>query len=203
MNSSIKKQNEIIEFWFGSLSSQNDLAEEKAEFWFKKDPQWDQVIKKKFANDIEKALNGLYDDWKQTSTGSMALILLLDQFTRNVFRNDRKAFAGDSRALEIALQGIEKKFDLELYPIERVFFYLPLEHSEDLKMQELSVKHFATLMDSVDQTIKTQFQTFLNYAHRHHDVIVRFGRFPHRNVILERESTAEELNFLQQPNSSF
>jgi len=131
------------------------------------------------------------------------LILLTDQFPRNMYRDSPQAFAYDAKALAWCLEGLKQQFDRHLRPIERVFFYLPLEHAESLEHQERSVEKFRELLDEADERRKNVFAEYLDLAVRHRNIIARFGRFPHRNRILGRESTGEELAFLKEPGSSF
>jgi uncharacterized protein (DUF924 family) len=131
------------------------------------------------------------------------LIILVDQFPRNIFRGTPEAFAFDSTAQELTLEGLNLGHDQALFPIERVFFYLPLEHAEIVKIQELSVAKFNQLASEAPITLKANFESSADYAVRHYVIIEKFGRFPHRNAILERDSTLEEIEFLKGPNSSF
>ena len=133
----------------------------------------------------------------------MALILCCDQFPRNIFRGTPGAFAYDARALQLSLSGIERGWDRQLRCVERAFFYLPLEHSEDRGHQERSVELFGELLREAPEAQKSGFESFLDYARRHREIIAQFGRFPHRNRILGRVSTPEERAFLKQPGSSF
>jgi uncharacterized protein (DUF924 family) len=130
---------------------------------------------------------------------------LLDQFSRNIYRGTAKAFSQDSLALDVCLRGIEKGFDKRLHPVERLFFYMPLEHSEDLEMQKKSVEYFSVLEKTFTSTpsLVSIISEFKNYAEKHYVIIERFGRFPHRNEVLGRESTPQEIEFLKQPGSSF
>ena len=152
---------------------------------------------------MAKAAAGELSDWQMTPSGRLALILLTDQFPRNIYRDSPRAFALGSKALAVCLDGIKSDFDVKLRPIERVFFYLPLEHAESLRHQEQSVNLFRELAESATGNQKTLFGEYLDCAVRHRDIVARFGRFPHRNKILERESTAEEIAFLAEPDSSF
>jgi len=193
----------VLEFWFGSSADDGAVAKEKFALWWSKSPQVDEEIRQRFENLVAQAGSGKLTDWQSTPSGRLALILLTDQFPRNIHRDSPRAFAQDSKALAWCLDGIKNDFDLKLRPIERVFFYLPLEHAESLKHQEQSVKLFRELAESVTSDQKTLFDGYLDYAVRHRDTIARFGRFPHRNKILGRGSTAEELVFLAEPGSSF
>jgi len=193
----------VLEFWFGSDPDDAAVAKEKSALWWSKSVEIDEEIRQRFENLAAKAGAGELSDWSSTPSGRLALILLTDQFPRSIYRDSPRAFAQDSKALAWCLDGVKYDFDLKLRPIERVFFYLPLEHTESLVHQEHSVKCFRELAESVPGDQTTLFEGYLDYAVRHHDIVARFGRFPHRNKILGRESTAEELAFLAEPGSSF
>lgn len=185
---------EILNFWFGSLGSEADGQVRKE--WFQKNDAFDAEVRSRFGALIEKSLAGDLQDWQARPLGKLASIVVLDQFTRNTFRGQAKAFAGDAQALKIALDLLDSK--VELNPLERWFTLMPLEHAEDLSMQERCVQEFEKLA-AQDERMKDP----LDYARRHRDVIARFGRFPHRNSALGRESTEEEKDFLAQPGSGF
>jgi uncharacterized protein (DUF924 family) len=193
----------VLQFWFGTGPEDAAVAKEKSALWWSKSLECDQEIRRRFESLAAQAAAGELSDWQSTPSGRLALILLTDQFPRNIHRDTPRAFAQDSKALAWCLDGIKSDFDLKLRPIERVFFYLPLEHAESLKHQEQSVKLFRELAESVTGNAKTLFEGYLDYAVRHRDTIARFRRFPHRNKILGRGSTAEELAFLAEPDSSF
>jgi len=201
--SSNQEINQIHDYWFGKIESPEDLNHEKMRLWFSGHPNVDQEIKEKFGSLVQSALDGHLDHWKESPKGRLALIILIDQFTRNIFRGTPEAFAFDWIAQEIVLEGLEKNVDFELFPIERVFFYLPLEHAEDLEIQKLSIEKFAELIQDAPLSLKEDFEGFYGYALKHFVVIEKFNRFPHRNVILGRESSLEEIEFLKGPNSSF
>ncbi|NLD68092.1 MAG: DUF924 domain-containing protein [Limnobacter sp.] len=165
--------------------------------WFVKDPAFDREIEARFGPLIEKALAGDCAHWPGGPRPALALVIVLDQFTRNVFRETPRAFAGDPLALAAARRIVAEGWDRELVPMERWFCYLPFEHSEALADQQESLRLFGQLRD--DPQAGGAFQ----WAQSHHDVIERFGRFPHRNEILGRESTPEEIEFLRQPGSRF
>lgn len=193
----------IVEFWFGADPDDGAVAKEKSSLWWSKNPQVDEEIRQRFEGLVAKAAAGELSDWQMTPRGKLALILLTDQFPRNIYRDTPRAFACDPKALAECLDGVTRGLDLSLRPIERVFFYLPLEHSESLEHQEQSVKQFRELIDAVGADLKGVFAQYLDFAVRHREIIARFGRFPHRNKILGRESTAEEAAFLAEPGSSF
>lgn len=182
---------EVIDFWFAG----SDAPREE---WFRKDAAFDALIAARFGAAIEQALHGGLTDWAQTPQGALAQVIVLDQFTRNAFRDTPRAFAGDALALAAARAMVARGDDRVLPPLQRVFVYLPFEHAEDAAMQDESLRLFGALA-SADASFAVQ----LDYAQRHADIVRRFGRFPHRNALLGRESTAEEVQFLQQPGSRF
>lgn len=195
---------EVLGFWFGPvLDSTAVIPGDRLGLWFGGKAETDQQIRERYAPTLERALQSDSLAWLGTPRGRLALIVVLDQFSRNIFRNTTKAFAADSLALALALSGMSMGDDLELSPVGRAFFYLPLEHSEKLENQEMSVAAFDRLRQVAPPAQKETFVGFYDYAVRHREVIARFGRFPHRNRILGRESSAAELVFLQQPGSSF
>ncbi len=192
---------EILEYWFQDLDRED--IEPRLDIWFHKKPETDAYIKERFERDVEAAARGERDQWMDSARPCLALILLLDQFTRNIYRDSPEAFAQDARALAAAFHALEKGFDHELPPMARTFVYLPLEHSEDMETQERSVKLFTALAGDAPDKRRETFLVFLDYAERHRAIIERFGRFPHRNSVLGRESTPEEIEFLKLPGSSF
>ena len=195
--------NMINAFWFGLHASDAAVAQEKSGLWWGKDPQADQEIRQRFEAWTDKAANRELDSWAGDAAGCLALILLTDQFPRNMYRDTPQAFATDPLALSYCKQGLHDGFDRLLRPIERVFFYLPLEHAESREEQDLAVALFEKLVAGVPLADRPVFAGFLDFAVRHRDVIGRFGRFPHRNRILGRASRPEELAFLQEKGSSF
>jgi len=199
----MNRQDKILDFWFGDLKAESAIPPERSKFWFGGSADVDNEIRVRFSGDILSAAAGEYDSWSANARGSLSLILLLDQFTRNIFRKTPKAFACDEKALSISLDGIQNGFDRELAVFERAFFYLPMEHSEDIEIQKLSVSAFRKLVDDALPAQRSTCESYYDYAVRHYDIIARFNRFPHRNEILGRVSTAEEIEFLKQPGSSF
>jgi uncharacterized protein (DUF924 family) len=194
---------EVLAFWFGRAADDAGVLASQGARWFARDAEFDAAIRERFAPLREEAVAGRLDAWLATPRGRLALILLVDQFSRNLFRGDARAFEHDPLARRWSLDGIRAGDDRALRAIERVFFYLPLEHSESLADQQRAVQLFANLRDEAPAALLGNFAGFLDYAQRHHDVIARFGRFPHRNGALGRASTAEEIAFLAQPGSSF
>jgi uncharacterized protein (DUF924 family) len=184
----------VLAFWF---------AEENAARWFAADAAFDAQIRTRFGAVAAAAAGGQLDGWTRTPLGWLALLILLDQFSRNLHRNDAAAWAQDQKALKLALAGIERGDDRALPPLQRVFAYLPLEHAEDLAVQQRSVALFEALCAESGAEQRATFEGFLDYARRHRDVIARFGRFPHRNAVLGRPSTAQEAIYLAQPGAGF
>jgi len=189
----------VLQFWFGPLLPDGTVAKDKSARWWRKDPAFDELVRSEFSADIERAARGELDSWKATPRGRLALVILLDQFSRNVYRDTPGAFANDARALLLAQEGIELGHDRELGRNERAFAYMPLVHAEDAAIQERGVEAFAR----ANEELGGPFELYLEFAKRHRDIVLRFGRFPHRNAILGRQSTPEEVEFLKQPGSSF
>ena len=192
---SLEQAKKILDFWFGS-PEQVSYGKSR-QIWFIKKSEFDREVEARFLRDYEQAAAGELDSWKSSPLSCLALILLLDQFPRNMFRGKAQAFATDWQALSAAQYAVAQGYDLELLPVQRWFVYYPFEHSENLEDQNRSVALFQQLSDDPDSA------DAINYALRHREIILRFGRFPHRNEILERVSTPEEEEFLQQPGSSF
>ncbi|TMA80595.1 MAG: DUF924 domain-containing protein [Deltaproteobacteria bacterium] len=193
----------ILDFWFGSKPDDAVAATEQADLWWSKNKAMDDEIRRRFEIYVVLAISEQLNDLLSTPRGRLSLIILTDQFPRNIYRDTARAFSCDEKALTWCIEGLEQKIDRELRAIERVFFYLPLEHAEHLIHQDLSVKCFGELATDVPAEQKSIFEDYLNYAIRHREIIERFGRFPHRNKILGRESTPDELAFLAEPGSSF
>jgi uncharacterized protein (DUF924 family) len=181
---SARAVDEIVQFWFEELSPED---------WYKADAQRDAEVRRRFGPLYEKLSVTVPQDWLETPKGWLAAILVLDQFPRNMFRGDPRAFATDARALALAKNAIAKGVDMRLQPDERAFIYLPFQHSEDRADQARSFELFTALGNPNN----------LDFALRHKAIIDRFGRFPHRNAVLGRASTEEESVFLKEPGSSF
>lgn len=196
-----QKQQEIIDFWFGELFADGLAQSNARNKWFSVTADYDREITKKFERDLKKAGRGEYDAWRETPEGSLALILLLDQFARNIYRDLEDMYKYGKAAEEIAAHAIEKGFDRVLPISKRQFVYMPFMHAENVALQNQSVKLFEELYGEVVEHIKEYI--FLDYARKYQIIIEQFGRFPHRNEILGRESTLDEITFLQKPGSSF
>lgn len=192
-----------MQYWFGADANDAVVAKEKVTLWWKSVPAIDDDLRTRFADLVERAGRNELDARASTPRGLLALILLSDQLPRNIHRNTPRAFAFDPVARAHCRDGIARGFDTQLRPIERVFHYLPLEHSESRADQEDSVRLFSDLAGNAGAQTRELFANYLRYAERHREIIERFGRFPHRNRILGRDSTAEEIAFLQTPGSSF
>jgi uncharacterized protein (DUF924 family) len=186
----------VLDFWFGAPD--DPLHRSPRERWFTKDPAFDAECARRFGDLIEQALAGSLVHWAATPTGALAQIVVLDQLPRNVFRGRARAFAGDARALAAAQAMVTAGDDRALSGVQRQFVYLPFEHAEDLAMQREALRLFAQL-----ERDEPALAGVLHWAQRHHDIVERFGRFPHRNAALGRASSDEELAFLQQPGSGF
>lgn len=194
----------VLEFWFGDRASDTAAtAKDKSRLWWSKSEDADREVRDRFLHLVEKAAMGHLSGWTATPGGRLALILVTDQFPRNIFRGSKHAFDFDKLALGWCLDGLAQQVDPRLLPSERWFFYLPLQHSESLEHQDQSVRLFRKLLADAGDEERAVFEGCLDYAIRHRDVISEFGRFPHRNTLLGRVSTPKELAFLAKPGSSF
>lgn len=192
----------VLDYWFGELDGEV-TKENRHSLWFVGGDDVDAYIKTHFQSWVSKAGNGELNHWCETAKGRLALIILLDQFSRNIYRGLSAAFRYDSLALAVCQRGLALNQDAELTAIERVFFYLPLEHSEQLDDQEESVFHFQQLREQTSPQHGALFDGFNDYAKRHYEVIKQFGRFPYRNAVLGRLSTQEELAWLNHGGQRF
>jgi uncharacterized protein (DUF924 family) len=192
------KINEILNFWFGDLGSADLPSSDRTSLWFGEDETIKRQLVEQFSAEYEAAISGRLSDWEATSRGRLALIILLDQFPRYLHRRTPEAFAHDSEAQRLCLDGLRNKIDHALTLIERVFFYMPLVHSENSDIQEQSIRLYQELTAlSMSETTQI-YQLFLAYAYAHFRVIKEYGRFPQRNEVLGRQSTSAELTFLKQ-----
>ena len=193
---------EVIEFWFGPGDAPYHVDDEISSRWFAGGEAFDEEIRERFGDDMRRAMWGEYDEWADSLRGRLALVLILDQFSRNLFRGSPRSWTQDLMAQKLVLEAMDAGYDKSLRPIERTFFYLPLEHAEDLQLQQMSVRAFSQLAEDAPDSAG-YFEIALDYAERHLEIIERFGRFPHRNEVIGRPTTTEEAEFLEQPNSSF
>ena len=199
---------EILTFWFEGLNDRKllDKNAPAVKKWFVKNEHFDREIRQQFEENLLKAVRGEYAPWKNSASGRLALVILFDQFSRNMYRGSPKMFAADGAALAVSLRSIEDGFDGKLQLIERIFLYMPLMHAEDLRVQELALKYFGRLVaESKEKSPKNTayYEYSFSFARQHHEIIKEFGRFPHRNNILGRVSTPQESEFLKRPGSSF
>ncbi len=190
----LAKAEEVLAFWF---------ADTHVPQWFAGSAGFDERIRQHFAATVDAASSGRLDDWVHTPDGWLALVIVLDQFPRNLYRDDARAWACDDRALAIALTGMERGDDQRLPALQRAFVYMPLEHAEDVSLQERCVGLFTLLCAAVVPEQRALSEAFLDYARRHQRVIQRFGRFPHRNALLGRISTRAEQDYLATPGAGF
>jgi uncharacterized protein (DUF924 family) len=190
-------QREILEFWLGPEAGRTAPEESITRQWFGGGAALDDTLRERFGEAVEQALAGELDGWSATPTGRVALVILLDQFTRNLFRGQGRAFAGDARALSLAVAAVEAGEDAELAPAERYFLYMPFMHAEDAAAQARSVELFEALVRDAPGLDGR------SWARRHQVVVDRFGRFPSRNAALGRETTPEERAFLEEAPTGF
>ena len=203
-DANVLQPGDVLNFWFGNNPSQ-PLA--MAEKWFGKDDAFDVEVKMRFGDHLTRAACGEYGDWGRHPEGALALIIMLDQFPRNMHRNSALSFAYDEAALGLCLEGLEKGDDVWLAPVRRSFYYMPLMHSESLEHQRLSVANFAALAATKGNAGPAELRKSLENNHRyavaHMELIERFGRFPHRNAVLNRRNTSEESTYLESPDAGF
>ncbi|QCP48757.1 DUF924 domain-containing protein [Trinickia violacea] len=187
---------DVLDFWFGTPGSAEFGTDRK--LWFKRDAAFDARLRERFGATLATALAGGHDDWQRTPLGALALVVVLDQFSRNCHRGSPRAFETDAKAVQVARRMVETGADRRLPSTHhRAFAYLPFEHDESIESQRESIRLFGELEREAGDA------GYLDYAHRHARIIERFGRFPHRNAVLGRQSTDEEIAFLREPGSSF
>ena len=189
--------NDILNFWFADGLKKGWPTTDMKELWWGGSKGLDATVREKFGDRVNQALAGGLKDWEAHPLSRLALVLLLDQFTRNVFRGSRQAFAGDGRTQQLVTDGLARGWDQQFPLVGRVFFYMPLMHAEDLALQDECVSRFRQLLADAPEERTQTFQGNLDFAAQHRDIIARFGRFPHRNNALNRTSTAEEETYLR------
>ena len=199
----IDRIEKILEFWFGAFPNAWTGDASKYDMWFRNGAAYDSEIFSTFGSDYFRAVEGELDSWSESPRGRLALIILFDQFSRHIHRGSADAFAQDGKARQLCIEGISAGDDQGLHPVERSFFYLPLEHAEDLALQNLAVEAFGQLVQDVPQQYRKPLEASLEWAEKHRYVIERFGRFPELNEILGRESTQEEVEFMKSGEYSF
>lgn len=193
----------IIEFWLGDVAAPAGELKSRAPRWFRADSKIDKEIKARFGDLLARRTDGAIAGWAAIPRGRLGLIILLDQFSRNIHRGTEKAFAFDQEALELSRSGIDAGMDQELEALERMFFYMPFQHAEHGETQQRSVALFESLAKSSPAHQRSFFEHSLQHAREHRDLIARFGRFPHRNRLLGRESTPEESAYLEGGGKTF
>ncbi|MEX2162925.1 MAG: DUF924 family protein [Sulfuricaulis sp.] len=193
----------ILHYWFGGAANNAEIVREKSALWWKKDPGVDAEIRRRFEMMLDAEIKDEFASWSSSPRGQLARVLLCDQFPRNMYRDSPRAFDYDERARKLAREALDAGRDKKLRPVERVFLFLPFEHSEAVDDQVLGLRLYTALVEDVPETDRPTYQKFLEFARKHKEIIDRFGRFPHRNAILGRQSTAAEAEFLKGPGSSF
>ena len=196
----------ILAFWFGDDSNALDTLagmQARAGIWFASNAEFDAAIRERFADLPERARAGEFDAWRAEARSTLALVLVLDQFPRNLYRDSALSFSFDALAYEVVVGGLARGFDAQLSPVEAVFLYLPFEHAEDSDAQHRCVALFEGLLGRCAVKLRPQFEAFLSYAARHCDVVEKFGRFPHRNRLLDRTATEEEAAYLESGGDTF
>jgi uncharacterized protein (DUF924 family) len=197
-----RRAEEILQFWFGSV----DPADASVGFemrWFQKDPAFDREIHSRFHEDVDEACRGLRDHWCRTPVGLLATCILLDQFTRNLFRGSPRSWGTDPHTRALVKRALSEGLDRQIAPTQRTFVYLPLEHSEDVADHDRALLLFEAMLAEAGPAQAPMVGMLLKYEHAHRDLIVRFGRYPHRNKVLGRKNTPEEDAYLAQPGAGF
>lgn len=194
---------DVLDFWFGELDGDGRADEAHRKRWWKKDPDFDATIRSKFLDVYERIAGGELEDWRDTAKGALAYVIVLDQFSRNMFRDRARMYAADHLAVTATQDAVARGFDHALGPAERTFLYMPLMHAEELEAQQTCVRLFEQMHEQLEGAAAASIAGNIDYAKQHRDIVERFGRFPHRNAILDRPTTDEEAAFLTQPGSSF
>lgn len=187
----------VLEFWLGDGLDKDWPTQDLGKRWFGGGAELDADIRARFGAAVDEALAGGLQDWEQTPLHRLALVILLDQFPRNIFRGTARAFAGDARAQQLVRQAVAAGEDLRLPWVARLFLYMPLMHAESPALQDECVERFTRLVADAPEALKQRLQGNLDYAHQHRDIITLFGRFPYRNTVLGRADTPAEKDFLE------
>lgn len=193
---------DVLTFWLGKPAANQDEFTQKIRRWFSTDKALDAEIRSRFGDAVQRARDGALDEWAKTPRGRLALIILLDQFTRNLNRGTPRAYENDARALALAEAGLDSHDDAELSFEEKMFLYMPLAHSEDVSRQERHLALVVAAANAAPPALEQAYAAATNHAKGYLDQIRRFGRFPHRNAILGRTCTQEEMAFLDSPSTS-
>jgi uncharacterized protein (DUF924 family) len=187
---------EVLDFWFATRVLDELTIDSRMERWFEDDDVFNHGLAERFTDLTEMALRGDLDDWPSTPKGRLALILLLEQFPRRIYRGDKDAFRGDRKALKLCEEGVATQAYRKLNALEQMFFFMPLQRAESIKIQQTSVKVFNSLANRVSATMRDTFETVAQFAELRRDIIAKFGRFPHRNAPLGRANTGDENSYL-------
>ena len=198
-----RRIDEILSFWFKEQALSAPQIDRRLDIWFGEDAVFDHECKKEFSDDVDRASEGKLNHWADEPHGRLTLILLLDQFRRNIYRGTAEAFAMDKLALKLCVEGAMEKKDKGLTPIQQAFYYMPLQHAESRKVQVKSIKIYNRLAEVVSPTYRETFETIAQFAELHHDIVQQFGRFPHRNSLLNRDNTPEENEYLAGDSPDF
>jgi uncharacterized protein (DUF924 family) len=193
----------ILDFWFSDGAMDQPTIDSRMDRWFTADPVFDALIRQEFGSLVERASKGTLNNWAEDPEGRLALILLLDQFRRNIHRGTPRAFSRDPQAVKLCVEGAATGAYKKLTPLQQAFYFMPLQHAESLKIQQRSVKIYEGMLANVSETLKATFATFAQFAELHHDIIAAHGRFPHRNRILGRPDTPDEAAYLESAGPTF
>jgi len=193
----------ILDFWFSDSELDSPQLDSRMDRWFGANDEFDEQVRSEFGELIELAPTGQLESWADTPRGRLALIILLDQFSRNAYRGKAQAFTHDKKALKLAIEGTLAGDHKQLNSVERMFFFMPLQHAESLKIQEKSVSIFKALAETVPGTLHETFLMAAQFAELHRDIVAEFGRFPHRNAVLGRPDSSAEAAYLSDDNPSF
>lgn len=193
----------VLEFWFSDGAMDQPTIDSRMDRWFTADPAFDALIRQEFGPLVAQASKGALNSWAEEPEGRLALILLLDQFRRNIHRGTPKAFSRDAQAVRLCVEGAATGAYKSLTALQQAFYFMPLQHAESLRIQQRSLKIYEGLLAGVSETLKATFATFAQFAELHHDIIAAHGRFPHRNRILGRPDTPDEAAYLESAGTSF
>lgn len=193
----------ILDFWFSDGAMDQPTIDSRMDRWFTADPGFDALIRQEFGSLVDRASRGLLNHWTEAPEGRLALILLLDQFRRNIHRGTPKAFSRDAQAVKLCVEGAAIGAYKQLTALQQAFYFMPLQHAESLKIQQRSVKIYEGMLAGASETLKATFATFAQFAELHHDIVAAHGRFPHRNRILGRPDTPEEAAYLESAGTTF